>query len=203
MPTWTTILDFPADIKIADVTITPEDAVGIRESPSSYRQEVQVFSGQRMRMRVNFREHDEETGSKLETFFLKLRGQAGVFRFFDPYHTQPMGQNLGLPLVDSATAGEQTLTTTGWGPNVNFQLRAGDYIQIGDNYHRILEDVHSDGSGEATLTVWPDLRASHANGTTIRTINPTGLWRLARQPAFSRTPANQKHSTSMECIEAR
>lgn len=203
MPTWTEILDFPADIKITNVTITPEDAVGIRESPSSYRQEVQIFSGQRMRMSVEFREHDPETGSKLETFFLKLRGSAGVFRFFDPYHTKPMGQNMGLPQVNSGTAGNQTLTTTGWLPNVNFQLRAGDYIQIEDNYHRVLENVHSDESGEATLTVWPNLRASHAQGTMIRTINPTGLWRLARQPSFSRTPANQKHATSMECVEAR
>jgi hypothetical protein len=203
MPTWTTPLDFPAGIRITDVSITPENSVGIRESPSSFRQEVQVFGGQRMRMRVSFKEEGPELGSRLETFFLKLRGSAGVFRFFDPYHSVPMGQAMGLPIVVSATAGQQTVTTSGWLPNVNFQLRAGDYIQIEDNLHRVLDDAHSDGDGEATLTLWPDLRASHAPGESIKLINPTGLWRLARDPSFDRRPENQKHVTSMECVEVR
>jgi len=203
MPTWTDTLDFPAGIRITDVSITAENSVGIRESPSSFRQEVQVFGGQRMRMTVNFKEEGPELGSKLEAFFLKLRGSAGTFRFFDPYHSAPMGQAMGLPVVVSAVAGEQTLETSGWLSNVNFQLRAGDYVQIEDNLHRVLDDVHSDASGLATLTLWPDLRASHTAGESIKLINPTGLWRLAKESSFNRRAENQKHSTSMECVEVR
>ena len=98
MPTWTEILDFPAGMCITDVAITAENSVGVRESPSSFRQEVQVFGGQRMSMRVSFQRQAPELGSELEAFFLKLRGRAGRFRFFDPYHTKPMGQGMGLPL---------------------------------------------------------------------------------------------------------
>jgi hypothetical protein len=186
MPTWTSPLDFPKNVRITNVSITPEDAVGIRESPSSYHQEVQVFGGQRLKMQVDFKEEDPEQGSRLEAFFLKLRGSAGTFRFFDPYHTEPMGQAMGLPTVSAAVKGEQTITTTGWLANVNYQLRQGDYIQIADDLHRVLDDVHSDASGNATLTLWPDLRSSHSAST-----------------AYTRSASNQKHAISMECVEAR
>jgi hypothetical protein len=203
MPTWTTPLDFPKNVRITNVSITPEDAVGIRESPSSYHQEVQVFGGQRLKMQVDFKEEDPEQGSRLEAFFLKLRGSAGTFRFFDPYHTEPMGQAMGLPTVSVAVKGEQTITTTGWLANVNYQLRQGDYIQITDDLHRVLDDVHSDASGNATLTLWPDLRASHSASAAIIIRNPVGLWRLSRAPTYTRSASNQKHAISMECVEAR
>lgn len=203
MPTWKEILDFPAGVCITTVTITPEDAVGIRESAFSFRQEVQVFSGQRMSMQVNFLRQDPDKGSELEAFFLKLRGTAGRFRFFDPYHSQPMGQAIGNPVITSALAGEQTIQTSGWIPNVNFQLKPGDYIQLGENLHRVLDPVNSDANGEAILTLWPDLRETYEQGERVKLRNPTGLWRLTRPPSFDRSPGGQQHVTSMECVEVR
>lgn len=202
MPTWTEIQDFPEGIGITEVSISIENAVGIRESGLNYHQEVQVFPGQRMRMRVSFKPMTPETGSKLEAFFLKLRGRAGTFRFFDPYHSKPMGQACGLPVVVSAQVGEQTLQTSGWEKAVPFQLRAGDYLQLGENLHRVLEDVNSNVQGEAELTVWPNLRETYAAGTSLRLHNPTGLWRLSRDPSYQRTAVGQRHLTSMECVEA-
>lgn len=203
MPTWTTTQDFPAGIRISDVSITAEEAVGTRTNPFSYHQEIQVFSGQRLKMRVSFLRQDPEDGSRLEAFFLKLRGAAGQFRFYDPYHSLPMGQGLGIPVVTTATAGDQTLTTSGWTPNVNNQLKAGDYIQIGDHYHRVLDNVNSDSSGNATLTVWPDLRSTHSASSSVIIRNASGLWRLSGQPKWDRVPGGQKHITSMECVEVR
>ena len=203
MSTWTTVQDFPAGIRISDVSITAEDSVGFRENPFSFHQEVQVFAGQRMKMRVSFLRQDPEDGGRLEAFLLKLRSGAGTFRFHDPYHSEPMGQAMGTPIVTVAAAGAQTLTTSGWVANVNKQLKAGDYIQIEDNLHRILDDVNSDSSGNATLTVWPNLRATHSASTEVKVRNANGLWRLQGAPQWQRAPGGQKHITTMQCVEAR
>lgn len=203
MQTWEQTLDFPAGIRIGGVQITALNATGVRTSPYSFRQEAQVFSGQTMRMRVDFLPHDPEAGSRLEAFLLSLRGGAGVFRFGDPYHSSPMGQALGWPTVASAVAGAQTLETRGWFGKVPRQLLAGDYIQIGERLHRVLGDVASGEDGAATLGIWPNLRESYPEGTPVILANPTGLWRLAHSGiTYSRRPAGQRHITSMECAEA-
>lgn len=194
MPTWTEILDFPADICITDVSFTPEYAMAVRENEFNYKQEVQVFSGERITLQVSFRRHDPESAGRLESFLLKLRGSAGVFRFGDPYHSQPLGRAVGLPEVETAQAGSQTFTTTGWTPNVQAQLKQGDYIQIGDRLYRTLDDVHSDSSGAAEIKVFPSLRETYSVETPLILRNATGLFRLSNTPSFSRTPIGQKHS---------
>lgn len=201
--TWETILDFPAGIKIGGVQITAREAVGSRVSPLNFRQETQVFPGQILSMRVDFLNHDPEDGSRLETFLLKLRGGAGKFRFGDPFHSKPMGRARGVPKVIAAVAGSQTLTTSGWMPNHPAQLLAGDYLQLGERLYRVLDQVGSDAAGNATLTVWPNLRETYAANTPLKLFNPTGLWRLSSpENVFQRTAAGERHSTGMECMEA-
>lgn len=203
MQTWQQIQDFPAGIKILGVQITAREAVGSRTSPLNFRQEIQVFPGQILSMQVDFRNHDPDDGSRLEAFLLKLRGGAGRFRFGDPFHSQPMGKARGAPIVVSAVAGGQTLTTSNWMPNHPSQLLAGDYLQLGERLYRVLDDVASDASGNATLTVWPNLRGSYDAGTALKLRNPTGLWRLASpENVFQRQAVGQRHLTSMQCVEA-
>ncbi|MBK1835003.1 hypothetical protein [Roseibacillus ishigakijimensis] len=201
--TWETILDFPEGICIAGVSITAREAVASRLNEFNFRQEVQVFPGQMLAMRVDFKTHESETGSRLEAFLLKLRGGAGVFRFGDPFHSLPMGRARGVPKVVTAIAGAQTFTTSGWQPNHPAQLLAGDYLQLGDRLYRVLDTVASDPSGNATLTVWPNLREDYAAETEVKLFNPTGLWRLASpESVFERQAAGQRHSTGMNLIEA-
>lgn len=201
--TWETIQDFPAGIQIGNVQISASNATGMRSSPFSYAQEVQVFSGQAMAMHVDFLPHDAEQGMLLEAFLLSLRGMAGVFRFFDPYHSKPEGLALGAPVLSStATAGGQTIDTQGWTPNVAGQLKAGDYLQIGDRLYRTLADASSDANGKATLSVWPDAREAHAAGTRIIVRNATGLWRLANPTVVYGRRTDRKHLTELRCIEA-
>ena len=201
--TWTDILDFPAGMHISAVSLTVRDAVATRTNEFTFAQEVQVFPGQSMGLRVSFRSHDAETGSRLEAFLLKLRGSAGVFRFGDPFHSLPMGAGRGMPLVVEAVAGSQTLTTRGWQPNHPAQLLPGDYIQLGDRLYRVLDQVASDSTGRAELLVWPNLRETYPAGTTVKTVNPTGLFRLQNpERVFERVAGGERHSTSMDLTEA-
>lgn len=204
MPTWSDIIDFPTGICITGCEINARNATGVRQSPYSYKQEVQVFSGQIMEMSVSFKQHDAETGSKLEAFFLKLRGMAGRFRFGDPFHSMPMGEGRGVPVIAaSITAGNQTITTSGWTPSTENQLKAGDYLEINERLYRTLDDVHSDEQGMASITLWPDTRHAFPVGQQIKIRNTRGVWRLTEESiSYSRTVAGQKHHTSMTIIEA-
>jgi hypothetical protein len=42
----------------------------------------------------------------------------------------------------------------------------------------VLDDVNSDGSGNATLTVWPDLRSAPADNAAITVSNTKTTFRL-------------------------
>lgn len=201
--TWTEIQDFPEGICITDVEVECEQSVAVRTNAFSYKQEVQIFSGERWSMSVNFKPLKPACASKLESFLLKLRGQAGTFRFGDPYHSCPQGRAIGTPVVSSATAGSQTVETSGWLVNTRNQLIAGDYIQIGERLYRVLDDVDSDVSGNATITIKPSLRESYTAGEEVVTINPTGLFRLSdSNNRFSRQAAGQRHNTTINMVEA-
>ena len=60
---------------------------------------------------------------------------------------------------------------------------AGDYIQLGSGasakFHKVLEDTDTDGSGNATLTIFPDLRSSPADDATVVVTNAKGVFRLS------------------------
>ena len=69
-----------------------------------------------------------------------------------------------------------SLNTDGW-PNSTEVLKAGDRIMIDNSIYMIGTDTTSDGSGNATLDVWPSLR-EHADNALIQTSNAKGLFRL-------------------------
>lgn len=93
----------------------------------------------------------------------------------------------GTPVVSGAGQTGEALDTSGWTASQNGVLKAGDLIQLGSGgstrLHRVLADVDSDASGLATIDIWPRLRASPADGSTVVTANAAGLWRLSDDAA--------------------
>jgi len=58
-------------------------------------------------------------------------------------------------------------------------LMTGDYLQIGYRLYRVLQNVYADAFGNASISLWPNLRDQPADGTAIVTRNCKGLFRLA------------------------
>ena len=62
-------------------------------------------------------------------------------------------------------------------------LKAGDYIQLGSGatatLHKVLEDVAIDGSGGATLNLWPGIRTAPSDNATVTVSAAKGVFRLA------------------------
>lgn len=119
------------------------------------------------------------------SFLLELRGMANAFLLGDPLKATPRGTPAGSPAVDNSGAGgnaamSQALTTKGWTASTSGLLLPGDYLQIGYRLHRVLDQVNSDGSGKATIAIFPSLREIPADSGAVITTNPVGLFRLAK-----------------------
>jgi hypothetical protein len=65
-----------------------------------------------------------------------------------------------------------------------------------------LDDVHSDSNGEATLTLFPDLRSSPADGATLTITNPKGIWRLSANDIDYTIQTGQFYGITLACMEA-
>jgi hypothetical protein len=84
--------------------------------------------------------------------------------------------------VNGASQTGNELVTDGWTNSTTGILKAGDYIQLGSGssaqLYKVLDDVNSNGSGQATLTIYPDLRSSPSDNAAITVSNAKGVFRL-------------------------
>ena len=136
-----------------------------------------------------------------QAFLAKLRGKQGTFLMGDPDASTPRGTPSGTPLVNGASQTGNSLITDGWTPSAVDVLLAGDYIQVGNHMYMVLNDVTADGSGNATLDVWPRLRADVDNNDPITTSAAKGLWRLASNDVTWSTDSNGIYTISFSCEE--
>lgn len=176
-------LSLPSSRQISSCRINAVDIVGSSISPFTGVQQVYAYTGQFWEVDVNLRPMDREEAEQWITFFMKLRGSYGTFLLGDPNGATPRGAATGAPLVNGASQTGDSLITDGWTAGVTGILKAGDYIQLGSagasRLYKVLDDVTSDGSGNATLNIWPNLRSSPANNAAITVTNCKSVFRLS------------------------
>ena len=120
------------------------------------------------------------------SFLIKLKGSYGTFLLGDPSAITPRGtasSSPGTPVVNGGSQTGDQLVIDGATASQTGYLKAGDYIQLGSGasakFHKVLEDTDTDGSGNATLTIFPDLRSSPADDATVVVTNAKGVFRLS------------------------
>jgi len=194
--------DWPAGIRFTSAVITARSAVGAVISPYSFSRESQNWGGERWEMSLEFLRTTRAQAAAVEAFLLRLRGGIHQVRLGDPWGSLPQGSRLGTPVVGaSATAGATSFASKGWGVSQSGVLLTNDYLEIDERLYRVLADVDADANGDATIEVWPRLRESYAEDTSIRTQNPRTLWSLAEPSVtFSRDQIGL-YETSVALIE--
>lgn len=163
---------------IARVVFSAASAVSISRSPFSFISQVQQFAGQTWFADITLAPMKRTTAEEWVSFMLKLNGRQGTFLLGDPSKATPRGVATGTPLVNGGSQTGQTLVTDGWTTSQTGILKKGDMIQLGQRLHAVLDDVNSDGSGNATIDIWPRLRESPANNSSVIVSNCVGLFRL-------------------------
>jgi len=188
------------------VSIRPFSRVGIFASEFTGQQQVYAHAGQFLICDISFPQMKRSDAAPIIAALQSLQGVRGTFYFGDPAWSYPQGVGSGTPTIDGATQTGTTLNTTGWTSSQTGILKAGDWIQIGTGSTRqlcmVLVDADSDGSGQATLELFPRVRTAFASGTTITASNPAGVWRLGSEMDFSQVLGGITSLNTISAVEA-
>jgi len=197
-------LSVPASPTVSEVRWIQEQSMVVDESPFSFAKQVQVFSGERWRIEVSIDAMERADAAAWSAFLASLRGPFGTFLFGDELYKTPRGLAGGTPRVNGGSQSGYTLVTDGW-TNGASALKAGDFFQIsGTNYiHQVLNDATADGSGNATLDIWPRAR-SYTDNTQLVTSNWKGLFSLEENSVEIFSPRYERLQTvSFNAVEVR
>lgn len=107
--------------------------------------------------------------SALWTFLVKQGGQLGTFDFTLPGLTL-RGAGGGTPRINGGGQTGSTVITDTW-PNSTTVLLPGDFIQFetSSKVYQVTDTVTSDGSGNATIPIYPALRQSPSDNFLVLT----------------------------------
>lgn len=199
-------IDFPTDLGVNNFTLRQRTAVSRTESPFTFSEQVYDWGGQIWEIEANLPLMNRATAEIYNSFLFKLKGKKGTFTMAIPGAGAPRGTVTGTPVVNGASQTGSSLNVSGFGTSDTGVLLAGDYIQIGTGsstrLYKVLDDVNSDGSGNATLEIFPDLRSSPSNGAAIITSNAKGLFRLRDNMSPVTIDVNSFYSIKFSAIEA-
>lgn len=194
---------------IASVNLIARNSTSISQSPFTYAQQVQKNTGQRWEADITLPPMVRADAEKWITFFMKMEGSFGTFLLGDPNAATPRGSaatTAGTPVVNGASQTGNELAIDGLPISATGYLLAGDYIQLGSGLaselYKVLDDVDTNASGEATLTLWPRLRTIPSDGATVVVSNAKGLFRVSTPTTDWSISNSGFYSISFGAIEA-
>jgi|UniRef100_UPI004048B747 hypothetical protein len=179
-------LSLPAVKGIATIRVVARNVTAISRSPFALSAQVYRWSGQAWEADITLPAMQRADAESWLSFLLKLKGRYGTFLLGDPNGATPRGSAAttpGTPLVAGGAQVGGSLDIDGLPLSATNYLLAGDYIQLGTGLstrlYKVLNNVSSNGSGQATLDLWPDLRSSPGDNATVVVSNAKGLFRLS------------------------
>jgi hypothetical protein len=137
---------------------------------------------------------------------LQCQGKTNAIQVGHPLGKVPGGVIQGTPTVDGTVAvvvGSQILYTQGWVGTKSGLLLPGDYLQVGNRYHMVLDTVNSDSSGKAQINIWPSLREIPVANAPVITSNAVGLFRLKSNTVTWSTDVTKLVKLSFGIMEYR
>ena len=179
-------LSIPTTIGIEQITLRASNVVSVSTSPFTYSEQIVRHSGQRWEASVTIPPLRKDVMEEWVAFLVSLKGRYGTFLLGDPNNTAPRGTasaTPGTPVVNGANNTGDTLAIDGLPVSETGYLLPGDYIQLGtgssSKLYKVLTQVDTNGSGEATLDIWPDITTAPADNSTVILTDTVGRFRLA------------------------
>jgi hypothetical protein len=198
-------LSLPTTIGMNQITLYADNADAMSESPFSFSQQVFKHPGERWRASVSVAPSKKEFSEPWVAFLLSLRGRSGTFLLGDPARKQVMGTATSNPLVNGANQTGSSLIIDGGSLSQSTFLKAGDYIQLGTGLNsrlfKVLADVATNGSGQATIDVWPRIRTAPADNAAVIISNTVGLFRLSSGISSWQIDAMSTYGITFDCVE--
>ena len=178
-------LALPTVTGISQITLTARNAVAVTSSPFTFKQQILQHQGSRWEATVTLPPMQRANAETWISFLISLYGQYGTFLLGDPIGATARGSAAttpGTPLVNGASQPGNTLNIDGAPNSATGYLKAGDYIQLGSaatsQLYKVLADANSNGSGQVSIDIWPALRSSPSDNSTVVVSSAKGLFRL-------------------------
>lgn len=184
------------------IRIYPRSIVAVAVSPFSGSQQAYQHQGQIWQADITLPPMRRADAAPWIAAMLQLNGRYGTFRLGDAAMANPRGAATGTPLVKGAGQTGQSLITDGWTAGVTGILKQGDYIEVASRLYMVMVDANSDGSGNATLDIWPRLRAATVDNEAITVRSCRGIFRLASNEMPWQHKVGQIIELSFSAVEA-
>lgn len=202
-------LSLPSDLKFRTSNWDSEDRTAEVTSPFTGDGQAIVWPYQRWTPTLTLIPMRRDEAQDWAAWLRSLRGKSGTFLLGDPARETPLGaaaETPGVPLVKGAgqTGGE--LVIDGAPNSTTAYLKRGDLFQIGSGatarLHEVLQTADSNGSGEVTLTIWPDLRYSPADNAPIVLTKPVGVFNRTSDVVRVPTAEGGVFNLAFDCIDS-
>jgi len=185
-------LALPTHTGIAQIELRATNAVAYSRSPFTFAGQAHAYAGKAWQADVTLPSMKREDAERWVAWLISLKGQLGTFYLGDPAATTPLGsaRDTDTILVDGAVSSGDTIAIDSAPASQTDYLKAGDYMEIGTGVNRqlfkVLNDVDTDGTGSATVDVWPNVRTSIADDAAVTVQSAKGIFRLAsNEQSFS------------------
>lgn len=202
-------LNLPTVSGIQSIQIIARNTIAVTTSPYTYKQQILKHSGARWEADITLAPMQRADADEWNAFLTSLNGQYGTFLLGDPLAATPRGSagvTPGTPLVNGAAQTGNILAIDGCPNSVTGYLKAGDYIQLGSasstRLYRVLADVNTNSSGEASIDIWPDLRESPSDNAAVTVTNTKGLFRLSSNESAFTINNSSIYGISFGAVEA-
>jgi hypothetical protein len=179
-------ISVPNYTSFSSVRLVAKNTVGITNSPFTQAQKVYKWaSGEYWECDISIKAMTREQFEAFSTFIIKLKGMYGTFYLSpDPNGRTVLGSastTPGTPTINGAqNSNSSAIDITGATPSATGYLKSGDYIQIGAQLLKVLEDVNTNSNGDATdVNIFPQIRTALSGSESIITSNAVGIFRLA------------------------
>jgi|TARA_Y100000310_G_C20704101_1_gene833177 hypothetical protein len=172
-------------MKFQNATLKTNSVVGVSKSPFTGEEQIVAHQGQWWTAELSVAPLERADAGAVTAWFTSLNGREKTVLFGDPAASTAQGSASsapGTPLVNGASQTGSALVCDGAPNGATGYLKEGDYVQLGtgssSRLYMVLEDVTSDGAGNFTLNIWPDLRSSPDNNDALTVASAVGRFRL-------------------------
>lgn len=175
----------PTHTGISSIELRTINAVAYSRSPFTFSGEAFEYAGKMFQADVTLPPMNRSDAAQWIAWLVSMKGQVGTFYLGDPAAATPLGsaRDADTILVNGAVSSGNTIAIDSAPASQTGYLKAGDYMHIGSGTDRqlfkVLQDVDTDGSGGATVDVWPDVRTAILNNAAVNVENTQGVFRLA------------------------
>ena len=172
-------------------------------SPHTGAVQVEQRGGQRLMATLDFANKADADRRALIGFLALVTANADPFNLpaFGMYYA---GAGGGTPRGMGGSQTGTSLETDGW-PNSTVVMRAGDPFDVNGELKICAADVTSNGSGQATVEFFPELRSAPADNALLDLTDPSGVFRIPAGPrSFSLSPRSADDafaSMTIVCVE--